>query len=355
MDIEFRSYGFDEIETREVDDHTGHVSAHFSVFGNVDSYGTIVDKGAFKKTINDNKGKFAITWFHMPEVPVGLGLFEEDDKGLRADTDVDLDVQAGHDTFSGIKRGYIDCCSIGFKRITEVLKKGVKHLTELKLYEGAFLTRGFAANALAKIDSVRAVSIGLRRVEEAIQEGAAEELQEALDNVRNLLAEMGDGLLVPALDYRPYPNEHSCRLLDPKQFVRYFRKTVTDSKEKDGYKPTGKKYVLLIGYRKDNSSDVQSHHYPKGTWTAAQARKHCTFHDGKSFEPAKRAEGDIGEEILEQVMKVHALLRGDGPPDGTPTNEEPHLENGPREHPDPLLEGFRQLGRGLRETLKETR
>lgn len=355
MDIEFRSYTLDEAETREVDDHTGHVSAHFSIFGNQDTYGTIFDKGAFKKTISDNKSKFAITWFHNADVPVGLGLFEEDDKGLRADTDVDLDVQAGHDTFSGIKRGYIDCCSIAFKRITEVLKDKIIHLKEVKLYEGSFLTRGFAANALAKIDSVRSATVGIRRINQALQEGAAEELQEALDDMRGLLAEMGEGLLVPELDLRPYPNEHACPLRDSKQFVRFFRKHVKDTKEVDGYKPTGKAYDLIIGYRKDESSDVQSHRYPKKIWTAVQAQKHCKAHGGKSFEPAKRAEGDIGEEILEQVMELHALLRGDGPPDGTPAGGEPHLGKGPREHPDPLLEGFRQLGQSLRETLKETR
>lgn len=85
----------------------------------------------------------------------------------------------------------------------------------------------------------------------------------------------------------PYPNEHSCRLLDPDAFVRFFRKHVKDENDVGDYKATGKAYDLIIGYREDESSDTQAHRYPKDTWTAAQARKHCTAHDGKSFEPAK--------------------------------------------------------------------
>jgi len=85
----------------------------------------------------------------------------------------------------------------------------------------------------------------------------------------------------------PFPNEHSCRLLDPDQFVRFIRKHVKDNNDKDGYKATGKPYDLIIGYRKDDSSDTQAHRYKKTIWTEAQARKHCKAHDGKSFEPAK--------------------------------------------------------------------
>lgn len=265
MDIEFRAYKLSEIETREKE-NTGYFSGYASVFGNQDSCGTIVDKGAFKKTIKDNKGIFPILFFHDPMVPVGIGPFQEDSKGLLVkDGELDLDVESGRNVYSGIKRGYIDRLSIGFTRITEQLVDKVVHLKELKLWEASLITRNFAANELALISDVRAVTTGTRRVDAALRSGATLELQEALNEMRDLLASLGEGLLVP------------------------------------------------------------------------------------------KAEGDIGEEILEQVMELHALLRGDGPPDGTPVGEEPHLGDGPREHPDPLLEGFRQLGQGLRETLEETR
>jgi len=88
----------------------------------------------------------------------------------------------------------------------------------------------------------------------------------------------------------PYPNEHSCRLMDPGEFVRFIRKHVKDDNDVGDYKATGKAYDLIIGYRKDDSTDVQAHRYPKDTWTEAEARKHCKAHDGKSFEPASKAD-----------------------------------------------------------------
>jgi len=48
----------------------------------------------------------------------------------------------------------------------------------------------------------------------------------------------------------------------------------------------GKIYTVRIGIPKGGkgSSDY-AYYYPKGTWTAAKARKHCSDHGGK-FEAA---------------------------------------------------------------------
>ena len=88
---------------------------------------------------------------------------------------------------------------------------------------------------------------------------------------------------------KPYPNEHSCRLKSPGDFVRFIRKHVTDNNDVDGYTATGLPYDLIIGFREDGSSDVQAHRYPKEKWTEKQARAHCKAHDGKTFEPASES------------------------------------------------------------------
>lgn len=85
----------------------------------------------------------------------------------------------------------------------------------------------------------------------------------------------------------PYPNEHACRVKDPDQFERFMRKHVKDTNDVGDYKATGKAYDLIIGFKSDGSSAVQAHRYPKDTWTAAEARKHCKAHEGISFEPAR--------------------------------------------------------------------
>ncbi len=77
--------------------------------------------------------------------------------------------------------------------------------------------------------------------------------------------------------------------MDPGEFVRFFRKQVTDSSDIGKYKATGKPYAVLIGYRKDGSSDVQANRYDKTIWTVKQARRHCVAHKGIEFTPATGA------------------------------------------------------------------
>lgn len=84
----------------------------------------------------------------------------------------------------------------------------------------------------------------------------------------------------------PYINEHSCRLIDPGDFIRFFRKHVKDDHDIGDYKATGKPYDLIIGYREDDSSDVQAYRYAKDEWTVEEARKHCKAHKGIEFVPA---------------------------------------------------------------------
>lgn len=74
----------------------------------------------------------------------------------------------------------------------------------------------------------------------------------------------------------PYENEHACRIRDPAQFVRFSRDNDADPN-------------VIIGYRSDDSSDVQAYRYPKDNWTVKQARSHCEKHDG-AFEAAAESE-----------------------------------------------------------------
>ena len=98
----------------------------------------------------------------------------------------------------------------------------------------------------------------------------------------------------------PYPNEHACRVREPGEFVRFFRKHVKDENDVGDYKATGKPYDLIMGYRTDDSSDVQSHRYPTSDWTAEEARAHCKAHKGISFEPASGSSGSSSATLQEE-------------------------------------------------------
>ena len=159
--MEFRAFDF---EVRELE-QDGTFEGYASVFGNIDAHGTVVDKGAFKQTIRHNKGEFPLLWFHDPMTPVGMTFAEEDDNGLKVRGVLDLDVEPGKRVYSGLKRGYIDRMSIGFNRVTERLKDGVTHFTELALWENSLVTRNFASNDLALVGQVRAAISGTKHVD----------------------------------------------------------------------------------------------------------------------------------------------------------------------------------------------
>lgn len=96
---------------------------------------------------------------------------------------------------------------------------------------------------------------------------------------------------------QPYPNEHACRVNDPKKYERFARKE---------FEHEGKKYYAIIGFFKDGGSEVQAYRYPKDVWSEAQAREHCKNHDGQTFEAART---DI-EQIANEFTTEHVEING---------------------------------------------
>jgi hypothetical protein len=98
---------------------------------------------------------------------------------------------------------------------------------------------------------------------------------------------------------KPYPNEHACRLRDPKDFKpKSFRRVTRKS--------DGKTYSIIMGKLKDGDGSMveQAYRYPKDEWTPAEAKKHCKDHDGGTFEPA----GDNEDSFEAQEAEITAAI-----------------------------------------------
>ena len=95
---------------------------------------------------------------------------------------------------------------------------------------------------------------------------------------------------------QPYPNEHACRVNDPKKYERFARKE---------FEHEGKKYYAIIGFFKDGGSEVQAYRYPKDTWTEAQAREHCKNHEGQTFEAARTEVEQIANEFTAEHITIN--------------------------------------------------
>ncbi len=118
------------------DAEKGRLEAIVSCFGNKDSYGDIVCKGAFARFISDCKaqgGSFPPgVWSHDWDRPVAetLNMWEEDD-GLHVLAQFNLDTQDGRDAYSNVKKKLFKEYSFAFCVADEMQTKDGNLLKDL--------------------------------------------------------------------------------------------------------------------------------------------------------------------------------------------------------------------------------
>jgi len=144
-------------EVKEVDEEEGTFSGYASTFSDVpDSYGDIVDPGAFKKTLKAQKGQIVSLFNHNIMEPIGKPTeMYEDEKGLLIKAKLSLGVQRARETLALMKDGVITKMSIGYQTIKEKTIDGIRHLQEIKLYDVSPVV--FAANTEAVITGVKEI------------------------------------------------------------------------------------------------------------------------------------------------------------------------------------------------------
>ena len=170
-DKEYKSLHLAEVKT--VDEETGKFSGYLAFFGNSDKVDDVIERGAFKKTLQESKAwstshnkpfVLPILWQHNRDVVLG-GFTDayEDEKGLFVEGFLDLSTgAAGYPNnpeatkaYSGLKIGYIDEMSIGYYVIKREYKDGTRYLKELSVFEGSLVTTNMACNPEALVTSVK--------------------------------------------------------------------------------------------------------------------------------------------------------------------------------------------------------
>jgi len=125
-----------------------------SVYGNVDSYGDIVEPGAFTKTLSGRGSNVPILWQHNAALPIGSGEVYETSKGLAIRGRILDTVTQGREALALLRAGAVKGLSIGYRTIKDewdVVRK-TRRLVEVKLYEVSVVT--FPANELATVEAV---------------------------------------------------------------------------------------------------------------------------------------------------------------------------------------------------------
>lgn len=170
-----------------VDDKLGTFEGYGAVFGNIDSYGDVIQKGAFRDTLREFKkakrmpvmlvqhGGFMMT--DMDALPIGKWEeMDEDDTGLRVKGRlINLDTERGKLIHGAMREGVLDGMSIGYR--AKEFEVGTKPeqprrlLKKIDLVEVSIVT--FPANGKSRVESVKAasedMSAGIKLLGQAIE------------------------------------------------------------------------------------------------------------------------------------------------------------------------------------------
>lgn len=169
-----------EFHIKDIND-SFQVEAYASTFGNVDSGRDIMEKSAFKKTLQEQKNRVKALFNHDWNLIIGKPLeLYEDSKGLYTKTQF-VNTTKSNELYELIKEGIVNELSIGY----DIVKKdydriqNVNHLREVKLYEYSFVT--FAMNEQAQVQSVKAGRM-LSSANETVVRTLIESLSALLDS-----------------------------------------------------------------------------------------------------------------------------------------------------------------------------
>lgn len=156
--LKMRDFDF-EVKAADVADD-GTFTGYGSVFGNEDSYGEIVAKGAFKNSLRELKAKkraVPVLWQHNANAPIGVyDELSEDANGLYVKGRLLIDgVAQAKEAHALMKAGAVSGLSIGYwvRKSSFDEKTNIRTLLELDLVEVSLVT--FPANDDARVDGVK--------------------------------------------------------------------------------------------------------------------------------------------------------------------------------------------------------
>lgn len=151
------------LDTKAVSE-SGTIEGYASIFGNVDSYGEVVEPGAFSESLVKSQRtgrKIKMLYQHDPHQPIGVwDDLAEDGKGLWVKGRLLIEQSPKASEVHGLlKEGALDGLSIGYRTIKaepKPGKPGVTSLIKLDLLENSIVT--FAANERARVEVVKAIT-----------------------------------------------------------------------------------------------------------------------------------------------------------------------------------------------------
>lgn len=183
-----------KLSIKEMGSDDGTFVGYASTYGGQpDSYGDIVDKGAFARTLDHHAGKIKILYQHDQKSPIGIGELTDSDSGLimKGKLLVGAGIPEADKAYTLLKAGLVDGLSIGYDIVVQKRETDGNHLKELKLYEVSCVT--LPANESCRIVNVKSIddcfADVLERMNLILDQKSAENLSEAQKAQISALAE----------------------------------------------------------------------------------------------------------------------------------------------------------------------
>ena len=140
-------------------------SGYASTFGNVDSHGDTIFKGAYLETLKNRERSIKMRWNHWGDVIGKWVELKEDDIGLKVTGELTPNHSTANDVKASLIHGAIDGLSIGYKATKEEENQtGGADLKEIHLYEISIVEE--PADIHATVDNVKSHIESLKTIKE---------------------------------------------------------------------------------------------------------------------------------------------------------------------------------------------
>lgn len=190
MELKFIDF---KAEIKAAEGDSGKITGYASVYDVLDSYGEVVQKGAFTRSLKEF-GLPALLLQHNPSDVCGIWTkATDDDHGLLLEGELNLDVQKAKESYSLAKQGALKGLSIGFRtREASYTDSGVRVLEDVDLMEVSLVT--FPANREAQLTDVKSAHSTVREFERFLRDAGYSANQakaiasngfKAVDNLRD--------------------------------------------------------------------------------------------------------------------------------------------------------------------------
>lgn len=165
--LEYKNLSF-KIENADLQESM--FEGYASVFGNKDSQGDIIERGAFTKTLTESRDRVKVLWQHNIFEPIGRPVeMREDDLGLYIKAKIS-ETDTGKKALTLARDGVVNEMSIGYDVVKDDFDRSrdARILKEIRLFEVSLVT--FAANPMALVTGVKSMEELERLLEKSQQE-----------------------------------------------------------------------------------------------------------------------------------------------------------------------------------------